>query len=784
MFNKSQPAYEAFRSLAKERTSSVVAWIGSGLSASASVPTWRGLRDRLVSTLAAKISTLDSNAQQQLKPKMSAASTTDDFWKAFELLKDGLGATSYRETIKEALSPAVTAQIPKSYGSLWRLNPAGLINLNVDRLASRAFSEVFPGTAPTEFSGFQAGNCAHVLNSPHRFIVNLHGAIEDFSTWVFTASELSKLSRNPGYKTFIANCITSRSILFLGISADDLAVGGHLDKLAQLRISHGPHFWVTDRLDNATDRWAEKVGIRVIRYNKTAPDDHTELDQFFEDLLQFTPADSTPPPVRMEHAIPAEEEILEPQELAKQEAETIRRILNARAAAILASNTQEAYSNFEAFCEEYDEAIYRAWYVSLPPAKSELLGYSILERVARGAFGTVYRALSPEGDTVAVKVLNQEVRRNSEMLQSFRRGVKSMRILHQAQVNGMVSYREASEIPAFVVMDWIEGPNLRELLDARQLSSWPDILKIALRLTHIVRSAHLLPDRVLHRDLRPANIMIRNFYTEPDWDVVVLDFDLSWHLGSIEKTIVVGTETTGYLAPEQLQRIQGVSTRNAAVDSFGIGMTLYFSVAGRDPYPTEHQHVDWKLTVERACSRVPPSHWISLPQRFARAIISCTHHHQSERWDLAQLEGELSRLITASQVASILPADLVCEELAARCEIGETYRWNEDYLRAEINLRSGLAITIAAMVPQDEIEIRLGWSSAGLQHRKQLSKWLPDAARTTREILSSNGWNVPPPSIDTQSLHITASRRVAAISSDMQRTVDTLRRVANCLSFK
>src|SRR5205823_10610038 len=135
------------------------------------------------------------------------------------------------------------------------------------------------------------------------------------------------------------------------------------------------------------------------------------------------------------------------------------------------------------------------------------------------------------GDQVAVKILNEQVRRDNDMLQSFRRGVRSMRLLSKAGVEGMVPYHEASEIPAFVVMDWIDGPTLRQSVDARHFETWPDILRIGCDLSAILRRAHGLPDRVLHRDVRPDNIMLEHYYVAPDeWRVVVLDFDLSWHI--------------------------------------------------------------------------------------------------------------------------------------------------------------------------------------------------------------------------------------------------------------
>jgi serine/threonine protein kinase len=177
---------------------------------------------------------------------------------------------------------------------------------------------------------------------------------------------------------------------------------------------------------------------------------------------------------------PATETVLPPEsEVLAWPADEIRSALNARAIRILAPRDGRAYREYAEFSLEYDQAIYRAWYVSVEPGKNKLLGYAVEEHVARGAFGNVYRARSADGEEVAIKVLLDEVRQDPQGLQSFRRGVQSMRILEERGVPGMAAYLEASEIPACVVMEWIEGPNLDEAKKSQQITDWHTVLTIA-----------------------------------------------------------------------------------------------------------------------------------------------------------------------------------------------------------------------------------------------------------------------------------------------------------------
>ena len=76
------------------------------------------------------------------------------------------------------------------------------------------------------------------------------------------------------------------------------------------------------------------------------------------------------------------------------------------------------------------------------------------------------------------------------------------------------------EIPAFVVMEFIEGPNLAEAVRHHLVDDWETVLWAAAELVGIIRKSHMLAERVLHRDVKPSNIMIRNGWQErEDWRI-------------------------------------------------------------------------------------------------------------------------------------------------------------------------------------------------------------------------------------------------------------------------
>jgi serine/threonine protein kinase len=781
-FDTTQDSYIALRNIVAERTNRIVAWVGSGLSAQAGLPTWRGLVAVLMKSLENKAATLEAKDQENTLRQCKEIKTIKDNWLAIERLKRALGETSYRESIREALQPAAKVSIPSAYDFLWKLRISGLLNLNIDRLATRA-RQSQTATVVIEFTGQAIANFLHVLKSPQPFIVNLHGTYEEYSSWVLTRSELNRLKGSAGYKEFVKACCLNSTILFLGIEVDDEAVGGHLQELRGISKDVGTHYWLTNRRDMATDNWAEDLGVRVIRYD-SKDNDHSAVNEFFSDLLSYIPKDEPAPPIEPQKIPDRIEVVDDPKELLKLDSESIREILNKKAKEILKDSSESAYQKYEQFFKDYDEAVYRAWYTTDEPARNELLGYKLEKFHAKGAFGRVYKARNDQGTLFAIKVLLEEERRKKEFLQSFRRGVRSMRLLSTRGVDGIVGYIEAYEIPTFVVMEWIDGPNLDKAIRSKMIDNWPDILRVAKDVATIVENGHRIPERVLHRDLRPPNIMLQGLYrNRTDWKVVVLDFDLSWHLGASEKSVIGTGTTTGYLAPEQIQPNPKVSTRHSAVDSFGLGMTLFFTVARRDPYPAENLHKYWETNVSEYCGSVGSSIWRSLPTRFARLIINATREKQSERWDLNQIRVELERLREALQTPDeVESAELLAEEVFSRTSYSRNYKWNADKLCAILEFPSGAKISVLGHESKKQLRLGISWTYTGGSTPKQLFKKLEKSFDQIKRQVASVDWICEDRSKSGKSINFTAHLDVQVAKTKIDIVARNLDNIVTALS--
>ena len=661
----------------------------------------------------------------------------------------------------------------------------GFFTLNLDKLASRAYSQCFAGCALREFIGIESQFHADVLRTGHQFVAHLHGTLDSDRGWVLTQPDFENLCGLPAYRSLVQSCFASRIVLFAGVSADDQAAGGHLLSLKAAGIGLGGHFWLTNRNDRSTDRWAEEAGLNRIYYAATK-DDHSEFRQFIKDLKDYLPKDEAAPPVVPSMGATKPAVLPESEELERLAANDIRIRLNARAKQILGSRSSTKLDEYEAFWTKYSEPIYRAWSVSTVPGKNLLFDFQVQESLAKGAFGQVYKALHADGRPVAIKVLHGNVRDHREMLRSFRRGVASMRILSGRSVDGVVPYIDAWEIPACAVMELIDGPNLEQAVDGGMVKDWHDSLRIACDLARIIQAAHSVPERVLHRDIRPANVMLKDLFTVPErWKLVVLDFDLSWHRDASEGSLDLSKSLNSYLAPEQIQPARKRFTRNALVDSYGFGMTMYFLVSGEPPAVGQHLYQNWRQFLNDKVALKRCAEWHSLPRRFARLIDNTTKDSQAERWDMTRISGELQRLQEVlGGPGKVTSAEIFAEEIVSRCPtLGAHYEWDLDRLSASAELRSGFTVKIVGDETNRLVRVRVEWIQTGDRQFENVRKYIGRSSDSCAAELKRGSWKIGDKQITGSSSRIEAVVNVSDLrkGGGLEAASNGLAKALECL---
>jgi serine/threonine-protein kinase len=219
--------------------------------------------------------------------------------------------------------------------------------------------------------------------------------------------------------------------------------------------------------------------------------------------------------------------------------------------------------------------------------------YHLLEKVGEGGMGAVYRSEdSRHGATVAVKVLDEARTRDPQILSRFRREARIEAALRHPNISAFHDFDEAIVTDAtggvrrrvvFLVIEWVPGEDLTDLLQRREHFSPARIVEIAEQVAAALEAAHAAG--VVHRDLKPSNIRLT-----PEGRVKVLDFGLAKvlesaplhrdHPPTFQTTIGSLLGTAPYMAPEQLFG-RGVDART---DQFALGVVLYQMATGEVPF--------------------------------------------------------------------------------------------------------------------------------------------------------------------------------------------------------
>jgi hypothetical protein len=224
----------------------------------------------------------------------------------------------------------------------------------------------------------------------------------------------------------------------------------------------------------------------------------------------------------------------------------------------------------------------------MPPV---LAGYEVLEEIGRGGMGIVYRARQRTSERiVALKVIRKERLASTDMLSRFRReALASARLQHPNIVEVYESVLEGDT--HYLVMEHVSGITLQRLVE----QSGPLPLGLA---CDFVRQAalgleHAAAQRLVHRDVKPANLMVVSpggLPLPPRAVVKILDMGVArlFQLSEQEASLTTLTRdgsvigTPDYIAPEQLEDPRGVDVR---ADLYSLGCTFYFLLTGQVPFP-------------------------------------------------------------------------------------------------------------------------------------------------------------------------------------------------------
>ncbi|MDR2253413.1 MAG: protein kinase, partial [Bifidobacteriaceae bacterium] len=203
--------------------------------------------------------------------------------------------------------------------------------------------------------------------------------------------------------------------------------------------------------------------------------------------------------------------------------------------------------------------------------------YRVEGRIARGGMATVYRATDLRLDRpVAVKVLHPHLADGRGFVDRFRREARSAARLVHPGIVAVYDQGAYGEAP-YLVMELVEGSNLRHVMDSSGLPPVGRALDLMAQVLEALAAAHAAG--FVHRDVKPENILIT-----PQGKAKVADFGLARAVSEFTAAssgIVLGT--VAYLSPELVA--QGAADQRA--DVYAAGVVLFELLTGAQPFTGE-----------------------------------------------------------------------------------------------------------------------------------------------------------------------------------------------------
>ena len=205
--------------------------------------------------------------------------------------------------------------------------------------------------------------------------------------------------------------------------------------------------------------------------------------------------------------------------------------------------------------------------------------YEVLSQLGEGGMGVVYKVRHTALESVsALKVMSTHFGDNPDLVKRFYREARVLARLKHPNIVRVIDIERDEELKFYYfVMEYIEGRTLRDhLLESGPLEI-AQVLAIAKQVAGALNFAHHYNPPVIHRDIKPTNIMIE----DGSQRVVVMDFGIAKDLGDIDMTRV-GTMlgTLRYAPPEQLRH----EALDGSADIYALGMVMCEALVGSHPF--------------------------------------------------------------------------------------------------------------------------------------------------------------------------------------------------------
>lgn len=194
--------------------------------------------------------------------------------------------------------------------------------------------------------------------------------------------------------------------------------------------------------------------------------------------------------------------------------------------------------------------------------------------LGRGGMGQVLRGYTPAGVQVAIKEILPQFVSDVEFRARIEKEIQFLKNMHHDNVVKIYDHFELGG-NLYIVMELVEGNDVEQYVTDKGPIEWKEAVNYMIKLLHTMQYVH--EHGIVHRDIKPGNIMIRE-----NGDICLLDFGVAKDINNSHGGTVVGTiiGTSGYMSPEQAQGLS-IDWRS---DVYALGCVLYFMLTGQHAF--------------------------------------------------------------------------------------------------------------------------------------------------------------------------------------------------------
>jgi eukaryotic-like serine/threonine-protein kinase len=735
-----------------------VFFVGAGPSTEIGLPNWYDLAKGLFAEIdsATPSSALGKNLLEAFN---EAEEQLGDgkLWDFFRTIEQAW-PQQYEDYLALVFSDAhlENCDVPSVYRKIWRMRNVGqVLTLNIDGLVRRAYEEVsgsngaqileFPGTSAIDSKSYFARN--------YPVILNLHGLYTRRSTWVMNAAERKGLFENfkkGDYKSFLRHIFESYNVVFVGVNIRDVVISPIIEEISKSGLLQD-HYWIVPKISSDDYSWTQQNGVRAINYvpemSESGKQAHSSvICSILDEIEEFRSFDR---PAILPKRNRVEGPSFDDQKELLGEAAThpmkARTKLDARIENLGQEHGFDG-KQVAGFIREYETPIELVSILGTTPPYNTVENVTISTNVSSTNASNVWLALQADGTTMcAVKALSGQAFKDSIERESFRRGMESLYQLNKTNKPVAPKFLFHTNVPLALGMEFVEGASLSDFMESSPNLVHDSWFVIFQQICEALLVCHISEGEVLHRDLKPKNILFEGAYLGCDLDEFVgctirfINFDMSWHKFSVGNTKSVSADEVGYYAPEQRNLENADTPRTTKTDIYMLGMIMIFLVSELPPPEGGANLEGWELYIRQKVNSREPDKLIR--SRLARLLIRMTQSNPEDRPDLQSviMDLELIHFASNSDWRKSDP-DFFVEKTIA--EFGYDYEWSDDEFKGVIQTPRQIELSISYRHRGQKIELMWMRQRDDGTDRRNFGGKLGELSKNVKQQLRDFGWDV------------------------------------------